>query len=426
MTSVSWRPLSGLRAWWGAARQTRSILMIWMGWAALMCAFQPLALSRFQLERPDRALDWTAAETGPDRLRGHPYLASPVLREHTAWDSEYYVSIALHGYDDPAMAAASPDSAPDAPIAGLKADHPGWVTLSHAYFPGYPVAMAILAQPAIRLGVAALPAAVWAGLAVSLLGTLGAMFSVADLAGFAGGSPERIRAAFYLCIWPGSVFLTQVYSEGLFIGLSFGALALLRRRRPGLAALLAAFAVFTRPTGVLLQIPFAWTWWTRGPSGSPARLLAALAPTLAWIAWRLTLGGDFSFVETRYFGRGALAVGASWNAWMDAARALGHGPGPARAAALMEFGAVVAALVGSALLWPRDKPLTLYGLALLAVAATSGAAVGMQRYVLGMPALFLAPARLGREPAIDRLWTLWCCLGLALLALAFSFGFWAG
>jgi hypothetical protein len=105
---------------------------------------------------------------------------------------------------------------------------------------------------------------------------------------------------------------------------------------------------------------------------------------------------------------------------------LRHGAHAARAAVALEILAVVAAIAGSVLLWPRDKPLTLYGLALLAVAATSGAAVGMQRYVVALPALFLAPARLGREPAIDRLWTLWCCLGLAVLALAFSFGFWAG
>ena len=48
------------------------------------------------------------------------------------------------------------------------------------------------------------------------------------------------------------------------------------------------------------------------------------------------------------------------------------------------------------------------------------------RYVLAMPSLFLVPAALGRWPVFDRLWTLASCLGLAALALAFSFGFWAG
>jgi hypothetical protein len=87
---------------------------------------------------------------------------------------------------------------------------------------------------------------------------------------------------------------------------------------------------------------------------------------------------------------------------------------------------IVASLVTSVLLWPRDKALTLYGLATFAVVATSGAALGMHRYALAMPSLFLAPARLGRSVVFDRTWTLACCLGLAVLTLLFSFGFWAG
>jgi hypothetical protein len=78
------------------------------------------------------------------------------------------------------------------------------------------------------------------------------------------------------------------------------------------------------------------------------------------------------------------------------------------------------------LLLRRDLVLALYGLALLAVTMTSGDALGMHRYVISMPALFLAPAMLGRSPVFDRVWTLGCCLGLAVLTLLFTFGFWAG
>lgn len=425
MTSASIAPLEGVVAWWKTARQTRSILMIWLGWAVLMLAFQGLVHARFDLKRPDRSLDWTAAQTGGD-LAGHPYLESPFLAGHAAWDSEYYLSIALHGYSDPGLPAASPNSTVDAPIASLKRDHPRWVSLSHAFFPGYPFAIAALARPAIALGAPPIAAAVGAGVAVSMLGALGAMFAIADLAGFAGGSPERIRAAFYLCIWPGSVFLAQVYSEGLFLGLSFGSIALLRRREPQWAALLAAAAVITRPTGVLLEIPFAWTWFTRGAPRAPYPLATTLAPLLAWLLWRVALGGDFAFVQNHYFGRGPLELGASLDSWRDTLGALSGAPGPAMAAAWLEVAALLAAVVFSVLLWPRDRPLAAYGLAVLAIAVTSGAALGLQRYALSLPALFLAPARLAREPAFDRLWTLACCLGLAMLATAFSFGFWAG
>ena len=43
-----------------------------------------------------------------------------------------------------------------------------------------------------------------------------------------------------------------------------------------------------------------------------------------------------------------------------------------------------------------------------------------------MPSVFLVPAWLGRHAVFDRLWTLACVLGLAALALAFSFGFCSG
>ncbi len=62
----------------------------------------------------------------------------------------------------------------------------------------------------------------------------------------------------------------------------------------------------------------------------------------------------------------------------------------------------------------------------LAVALTSGAALGFPRYVIAIPAPFLVPARLGRSPAFDRTWSLASILGLAVYGLAFSADFWAG
>jgi hypothetical protein len=70
--------------------------------------------------------------------------------------------------------------------------------------------------------------------------------------------------------------------------------------------------------------------------------------------------------------------------------------------------------------------LALYGLAVLALALTSGAVLGFPRYVLAVPALFLIPARWGRSAVFDRVWSLANILLLAVFALAFSQGFWAG
>ena len=404
------------------------MVLVWLGWAALLLGYQAFVQARYDLVRPDRVLDWTASWTNADAAKRHPYLQSPVMKGHAAWDSEFYISIALHGYEDPAMRAASPASTPDAEVAGPKQGHPTWVSLNHAFFPAYPFAMGVVAMPLEAAGFEPVGAATLAGVIVSLLGALAAMLAIADLARrddeAAAGDP--LRAAFYLAVWPAAVFLAQVYSESLFLGLSFGSLALLRRGAWGWAAALAVGAVFTRATGVLLVIPFGLAWLSGGGRRSLPNAVLAAAPLLAYLVWRAIFGADFDFVETKYFGRWPFALGASWDAWSDAWDAFMTGDPPTRAYQLVEFIGAAAGLVTTIALWPRDKALSLYGLATFLVVLTSGAELGMHRYVLAMPSLFLVPAWLGRRAVFDRLWTLASCLGLAALALAFSFGFWAG
>jgi hypothetical protein len=412
-----------------AAHTFRTVFLVWLGWAVLMLGFQDWVQTRFQLQRPDTVKDWTASWTNASSGARHPYLQSKALKGHAAWDSEFYISIALHGYEDPAMRAASPASTPDAEVAGTKKGHPTWVSLNHAFFPGYPFAMGLIARPLAASGFDPVSAATIAGVVVSLLSALLAMLAIADLAQGAadGEGGDGVRAAFYLAVWPAALFLAQVYSEALFLALSFGALAVLRRGAWVWAAALAIAAVFTRATGLLLVIPFGMAWLAAGERRTVWRAALAASPVLAYLVWRLFFGADFDFVETRYFGRWPFALGASLDAWSDFAQTLMGGDDPqGRAYDLLELLGIVASLVTSVLLWPRDKALTLYGLATFAVVATSGAALGMHRYALAMPSLFLAPARLGRSVVFDRTWTLACCLGLAVLTLLFSFGFWAG
>jgi hypothetical protein len=421
----------------GSARPgVLTIILIWLGWAAIMMAYQAFAPARLPLLRPDHATGFSADETGADSLRGRPYLArTGALGSHVAWDSQYYLSIALHGYDDPSMPVISPASAPTDPKRGLRSEQPTWTSINYAFFPAYPMAMRALAAPLGLFGLAPITAASLAGVIISLAGALGAVLAIADLT--AASEPnERVRAGFYLLIWPGAAFLAQVYTEGLFIGLSFGALAMLRRRRWVWAAALAALGVWTRANGALLLIPFVWTWLADGGlrrlrsregRGAAATALAlAAVPALAYLAWRLSLGGRFEFVEAHYFGRGMLAIGSSLQSARDVADLVADGNPQAVAYYLAEALSILAALVCSAVLWRRDKALTLYGLAILGVALTSGAELGFPRYALTVPALFLVPARWGRSIAFDRAWSLANILGLGIWSLAFASGFWDG
>ncbi|MBN2305014.1 MAG: hypothetical protein JXQ72_11075, partial [Anaerolineae bacterium] len=89
----------------GFFRTRRTIFLIWLAWALIMVGYQFYVLARFEPAYPDRATSWTADETYPNSQDGRPYLLEPFLNQHVSWDSEYYLSIAMHGYDDPAMRA---------------------------------------------------------------------------------------------------------------------------------------------------------------------------------------------------------------------------------------------------------------------------------------------------------------------------------
>jgi hypothetical protein len=163
--------------------------------------------------------------------------------------------------------------------------------------------------------------------------------------------------------------------------------------------------------------------------GAPGRrvraAIAVAAPVVAYLAWRAIWGARFEFVESHFFGRGLLWLELSISSWAEALRYAAGEP-QALGYYLIEAWGVVAGLAGSVLLLRRQPALALYGLAILGVALSSGAAQGMHRYVMSSPALFLASARLGRAAVFDRLWLIGNGLAMAVLMLAFSWDFWAG
>ena len=231
------------------------------------------------------------------------------------------------------------------------------------------------------------------------------------------------------------MFLAQVYTEGLFLGLSFATLALARRQKWMWAALLAMGAVWTRAAGGLLLIPMLWYWWQSGglerlPDKFTARaatLLALFSPVLAYVIWNALLGQPFHSIESNFFSRGLLLFDQSLEAWNTAWVAMNNGQYSAESAYyLIEFAAIAFGVITCWLMWKRDKALAVYGLATIVFALTSGVAQGMHRYVMAAPAVFLIPAVWGKREAFDRSWTLGNVLLMGIYAAMFSFDMWAG
>ncbi len=429
----------------------RTILFIWLGWVVVIFAYQALVSARFNLEHPDLALSWTPGMTQAGSQASKKYLSDPFLNAHVSWDSEYYLAIASGGYEDPAIqridvggklhsdggfwSLFTPTSNKD-PQAGI--------SLSYAFFPFYPLVMRLVAWPLTLLGLSEVATVTLAGVIVSLLGTLAGMLALYELAREELDPASGVRAAFYLLIFPSGFFLAQVYTEGLFIGLAFSSLVLLRRRRRGWAALLAVLATFTRAVGVVLMLPLlsAWlrerqrrgmklTWRQIFHQGFPWRqiwdALVALSPVLFFLLWRVSyLGRAFSIVEAHSFGRGILSLGRSISAWSEAFRALFGGNPQAVAYYTVEWGAITLALVAGITSLRRYPDLAWYGLLVVLLSWTSGPAQGMHRYVLAAPPVFLFLSRLGRNSAFDRVWTILSVMLMGVMATMFSFDMWAG
>jgi len=317
-----------------------TLLLIWLAWAVVVIGYQGLANMRLQPKLPDNVLDWTAGETTPGAHDKQPYLLDPFMNQQVAYDSEFYLSIANAGYDDPALRAVWVD--PSKPITsiwnqypnlpyGIPKDFPGGrptfvpandiaYSLNYAFFPFYPLMIRAFSFPLRVFGLDAIATGTLAGVIVSLLGALGAMLALYDLMRDELDEAGRLRTAFYLIAFPTGFFLAMVHTEGLFVGLAFGALALLRHKQWALAALLAACATVTRAVGIALVIPFGIAWLQEAlpviqtlrkheqespPAGGfrwdlILKGVLGLSPLIAYEIWDLLLGKQFRAVEAAF------------------------------------------------------------------------------------------------------------------------------
>jgi len=141
----------------------------------------------------------------------------------THWDTRHYVGIAQEFYTNV-----------------------GDERLRLVFFPLYPLLMRLL-SPLTQGDV------FYSGLLISLACSAMASAMVYDLSYLHfGRNAARLSAAYFL-LSPLSVFLGCVYTEALFICLTLGAVCLLRRNRPWLAAVCGMLSAFTRMPGVIVS-----------------------------------------------------------------------------------------------------------------------------------------------------------------------------
>ncbi len=206
-----------------------------------------------------------------------------VVDSLTAWDGQWYLSIAERGY-------------------WYERGQPSAV----AFFPAYPVLIRFLVT------LTGLPSH-WVGLLVANVSLVLGLTAFGTYLEHSGA--DRARAAPWavlsLALFPTSFFMRMVYSESLFLLLCLTLFVGMQRRWPDWAlAALAGAITGTRPVGVAAVLPVLLHVW-RG-SRTPweaARRLAALAPLAVWglvafMAYQWAAFGEpLAFAKTQHFWR---------------------------------------------------------------------------------------------------------------------------
>lgn len=403
----------------------KNLVLIWLGWWVILYGFQWMVTSRLDIGRPDFAVPWTPSETQRFSNRGKIYLIEPFMNQLVAWDSEYYLGIAVGGYEDPA--------------AGKAQTADGELHIkNYAFFPLYPYAMRVVMLPLGLLGMDAIATATLAGSIIALLGTLAGMLALYDMTKDYFDEEGVIRTAFYMLIFPTSFFFAQIYTEGLFVGLAFWSLALMKRKQLIWAGILAIFATWTRAHGAALALPMLISWltminwknpWRDQISWKWAALgLTVLMPLGAYLFWRSSsLGQGWASIQPGYFGRGLLQIPAAIGSWKYS---LEYAAGTLQSGIYygFEIFVILLAFISGLVLMRRFPEVATFSLAvvILSVSSGAGAAQSQARYMIVAPAMYIFLAMLGRNKVFDKAWTLASLLLFGMSAMLFSFDMWVG
>jgi hypothetical protein len=292
--------------------------------------------------------DRAAEAFDPDGVtRPFGALGDALVAPGARWDAMWFLRIADEGYEP------DPDRA--------------------AFFPLYPLL--------VRSVGGLLGSDVVAGILVSVAALFGALVLLHRLVALDFGRDVARLTVLLVAIFPGALWFSSVYSEGLFLLLSVAAVWFARTDRWLLAGLLGALAAGTRSAGIVLVVPLAVLWWRSGRR--PADLAGvALIPLglLAFCAYcaaaGLGFGAPFDAQDAWFrefagpFGAVPAAASAAW----DAAGSILRGDerptfpyDPARVNLQLFVELLVYAVALAGALWKLPRAYALYALAALAI-----------------------------------------------------------
>lgn len=273
-----------------------------------------------------------------------------------------------------------------------------------------------------------------AGLVVSNLSLLLALFFVLGIARMYLDAEGAHRSLVYLLIFPTSFFFSAYYSEGLFLLTTTASFYFYLKERYFWCGIWGMLATMTRSTGVALFIAFvmgylwkkrfrlsqmspAFLWILLIPCGVlafMAILKAQVADPLAFVKYQEGWGRSFVF-PLKTLANGIREINWSFpHDWhnMDMFMNL--------------VSSVVFLLCPFLLLGKYDVALPVYSLLLILVPLSTGSLLSLMRFEVVAFPTFFAFAQLGEHRAVDRFITYVFAIFLGLYNILFLNWYWAG
>ena len=370
------------------APPVRQNLVLVLVWLVIVNLFALMALNRLNLTI-DTALGWISPDIYTIKHSWN------IIDLHNRWDAAWYLDIAEKGYY--LCGEGKQANVVFFPLYPLIVHLTGYLTAGNLVLAGWIVSSVFLA------------------LAVAMLTRLTQEFH-----------PEidPARPALFLLVFPTAFYLNAVYTESLFLFLSLAVVYFALKRNFVLAGAFTALASATRVAGVFLFVVLlvefiqAYGWRALFTIRILPLLLAPLGVVAFFLHHWIVFGDFFLYLEVqKTFGRDFQA---------DLQEYLVVRNNPDLVHTLLDLTFTLLAIILAFVALKRLRlSYSLYMLVTLAVALSTGTALGIARYAMVMFPIYLIAAGI-RSPVGRSAWVFTSSLLLALNITRFVHHYWAG
>jgi hypothetical protein len=306
----------------------------------------------------------------------------------------------------------------------LRIAHNGYATgqTRTAFFPLYPAMIRVLGKVFFHHYVLA-------GMVISLAATAVAAVLIFEIGKMVLDEEDAKRSIVYLLLFPTSLFLSAVYTEGLYLALAAATFFFALRKRWLWAGVVCGLALLTRSSAVMLIPALAIIAW-HATDRRRALLESAICIPIGaiWPAFLWKKFGDplrFSHVETtdfaRHFGHAGPLTGIyraldyGWKGIQQLfggtgadyfPQATGHPPLYTAAINLEQLGFAILVIALGVIAWKRLGPafgVFVLGSMILPLSTPTQdyPLLSMPRFALAAFPIFLAGGTLGRKRSVD-------------------------